>query len=61
MENNRKVPILRRRKQAVILLFKILKASEKISQKLTPVLGRSGATDTLINKNLNISVFAFII
>jgi len=61
MENKKNTPTVRRRKQPVILLFKILQASEKIAQRLTPVLGRSGATDTLVNKNLNISVFAYII
>ena len=51
----------RRRKQPVILLYKILKASEALTKRLTPTLGRRTANADIVTKNLNISVFAFII
>jgi len=53
---------VRRRKQPVILLFKILKASEKIARSLTPQTMRHDSTSNqLVNQNLNVSVFAYII
>lgn len=52
----------RRSKQTYILLFKILKASETIAKSLTPqTQGKDMTRDQLLNKNLNISVFAFIL
>ena len=57
---SRKLPG-RRRKQPVILLYKILKASEALTKRLTPTLGRRTANADIVTKNLNISVFAFII
>ena len=51
----------RQYKQPVMLLFKILKASETISRSLTPNLGNGTGSNTLVSRNLNISVFAFII
>ena len=53
--------IRRRGVKHVILLFKILKASETIAQRLTPALHRKRSTTGIVNRNLNISVFAFII
>ena len=59
---SRRIGMGRRSKQTYILLFKILKASETISKSLTPqTQGKDMTRDQLLNKNLNISVFAFIL
>ena len=50
MNKNKKLP--------VILLYQILKASEKVTHKLTPNLKTN---NSIVSKNSNITAFAFII
>ena len=51
----------RRKKQSVILLFKLLKASETITKRVGPTVGNQKSASVIVSKNLNISVFAFVI